>query len=153
MKHLSYPAFKRLVMDSTDPRKGTKVALQIRDCHERKLPHLRPLESMKGLRMFIVYRKSKHTNGVIELDSPDEFGRAQSFAAYYSWPFTAVQNHSVLINLGHADLTVLVDYRGNKAKLTEFIRTMRLTPREGYSGRFLRELASASAEKPQEAKA
>jgi hypothetical protein len=145
MKHLSYQAFKQLVMDSTDPKKGTKVALQIRDCHERKLPHLRPLESLKGLRMFIMYRKSRHSNGVIELDSLDEFSRAQDFAAYHSWPFSAVQN-SILINLGHADLTVLVDYRGNKAQFIEFIRTMRLDRREGYSARFLRELASAPAE-------
>ena len=82
MKHLSYQAFKQLVMDSTDPKKGTKVALQIRDCHERKLPHLRPLESLKGLRMFIMYRKSRHSNGVIELDSLDEFSRAQDFASF-----------------------------------------------------------------------
>jgi hypothetical protein len=143
MKFLSFRSYKKLIMDTTHPRKGKKVAFRINDCHESKIPRLRVLESMKGLRMFIVYRSSESGNDVIELESIDEFGKAQSYAAYHSWPFTKLHDACLMINLGHADLSFLVDYRPNQAKIAEFLRTMRPDSNESYSGRPLRELVSA----------
>jgi hypothetical protein len=143
MKFLSYNAYKKLIMDTTDPRRGKKVAFLINDCHESKIPLLRCLESMKGLRMFIVYRASQSGNAVVELESLDEFGKAQSYAAYHSWPFTKLQDVCLMINMGHADLSFLVDYRPNRAKIAEFLRTMRPEPNETYSGRPLEGMVSA----------
>jgi len=142
MKHLSYKAYVKLVMDSTDPKKGTKIAFLIQDCHVNKLHHLRPLDSMKGLRLFIVYRKSKSSNGVIELENLDEFGKAQTYAAYHSWPFPEIAENVLAINLGHADLNVLVDYFPNRPKIAEFLQSIKPEPMDGYSGRPLVELVA-----------
>lgn len=142
MKFLSYDSYNKLVMDTTHPQKGRKIAFLIRECHESKLPRLRRLESMKGLRLFIIYRKSESDNGVIELESLDEFSKAQTYAAYHSWPFVTMQDVCLMINFGHADLNILVDYRPNKAQLAEFLKTMRLNPDENYSGRPIEELIS-----------
>lgn len=143
MKFLSYESYTKLIMDTTDPRNGQKVAFLIQECHESRLPHLRPLERMKGLRLFIVYRKSESSNSVIELESLDEFAKAQRYAAYHSWPFVTMQDVGLMINFGHADLDILVDYRPNKVTLAEFLKTMRLNPDENYSGRPIEELIGA----------
>jgi penicillin-binding protein-related factor A (putative recombinase) len=140
MKFLSYRSYKKLVMDTTHPRKGNKVAFLINDCHADKIPLLRPLESMKGLRLFIIYRSSQDDNTTIELESLDEFEKAQSFAAYHSWPFTKFPDICLMINFGHADLYILVDYRQNRAKIAEFLRYVRPSPGANYSGRPLAEL-------------
>lgn len=143
MKLLSYDSFKKLVMDTTHPRRGKKVAFLIQECHERRLPQLRPLESMKGVRMFIVYRESESSNAVLELKNLDEFGQAQTYAAYHSWPFVAFRDCALMINFGHSDLSVLVDYRPNRARLADFLKTVRPEPNENYSGRPIREMATA----------
>ena len=130
-------------MDTTDPRNGRKVSFRIQDCHESRLPRLRLLESMKGLQLFIVYRKSESSNGVIELEGLDEFGKAQTYAAYHSWPFVTMKNFGLRINLGHADLNILVDYLPNKVQLAEFLKTVNLNPDGNYSGRPIEELIGA----------
>lgn len=140
MKFLSYDTYAKLIMDTTHPKKGRKVSFRIQDCHESKLPRLRPLESMKGLRLFIVYRKSESSNEVIELEGLDEFGKAQTYAAYHSWPFMTMKNFGLMINLGHADLNILVDYLPNKVQLAEFLKTVNLNPDGNYSGRPIEEL-------------
>ncbi|MDD1761233.1 MAG: hypothetical protein LUQ59_03290 [Methanothrix sp.] len=127
-------------MDTTHPKKGRKVSFRIQDCDESRLPRLRPLESMKGLRLFIVYRKSESSNDVIELESLDEFGKAQTYAAYHSWPFVIKPDVCLMINLGHADLNILVDYLPNKVPLAEFLKTVNLSPGGNYSGRPIEEL-------------
>jgi len=131
-----------MVMDTTHPRRGKKVAFLVQDCHKDKLPLLSGMESMKGLRMFIVYRASERGNAVVELDGLDEFCQAQTYAAYHSWPFVAFKDMGIMINFGHADLSILVDYRPNRAKIAEFLRTMRPESNENYSGRPIAEMAS-----------
>lgn len=142
MKLLSYDSYKKLIMDTTHPRNGKKVAFMVPECHVSKLSFLRALESMKGLRLFIVYRKSQSGNAVIELDNLNEFGKAQIYAAYHSWPFIEFQDHALMINGGHADLNILVDYRPNRTKIAEFLKTMRPSADKTYSGRPLKELTA-----------
>ena len=91
MKLIEFKSFKKMLMKSTDPKHGWKVALCLQDCHVSKIEHARALEDMAGLQLFIIYRKTEHTDGVIELDNLDEFSKAQAYAAYHSWPFTALK--------------------------------------------------------------
>lgn len=122
MRQISYRSYEKLIMNSTDPIKGWKIAMLLRDCHVSKIELIRALEDMEGLRLFIVYRKSESGNGVIELYDFDEFAKAQSFAAYHSWPFVRFRDIGLMINMGHADLNVLVDYEPNKVKLAAFLK-------------------------------
>ncbi len=109
-------------MNSTDPKNGWKIAMLFQDFHASKIDLIRALDDMEGLRLFIVYRNSENGNGVIELNDLDEFAKAQSYAAYHSWPLTRFRDFGLMVNLGHADLNVLVDYEPNKAKLAAFLK-------------------------------
>ena len=115
MREIDYKDYQEMVMRTTDPIKGTKVAFLINDFHAKEVDRLKELlVDMTGIRLFIAYRKTKDGNGVIELDNLDEFAKAQSFAVHNSWAYTnlrrALGDKLIGINFGHADLSLLVDY-------------------------------------------
>jgi hypothetical protein len=117
-------------MDSTDPETGTKLAFLINDFHKDKIEKLRPIEAMAGFEAYIVYRKGPKSNGVVELESLNEFPYAQSWVAHNAWPLPKLGDRVLVINGGHADLNILVDYEANKATLAAFLKTVNTHPSE-----------------------
>lgn len=141
MKRMSYKSYRKLILDTTDPVTGTNMAFRFENMHKDKLGRICAIENMDGLRMFITYRKSRQTTGVIELDNLDEFGHAQAWAASHSWPSVDIVDRCIMINGGYATLTVLVPLQGNRQKLANFLKAMPPIPKDvHYTGRPVEEL-------------
>ncbi len=112
MKIEPFKTWKIRFMKDTDPKTGSKIAVQFNDCHETKLHRLRFLDEIEEIEFYIRYRSGKKSDSVITFQKIEEFEKAQRYAAYHSYPCTNLiaDGRMLMINEGYANLEAIFPY-------------------------------------------
>jgi hypothetical protein len=133
MKVINFKTWKKTFMKETHPKTGDKFAIRLEDFHQKYSDIAKPLDSIKGIKFSIVYRSGAKTDSVVEFDKLGDFGKAQSYTAYHSWPFVEFPDNALMINMGCADLQAVIPYSKENTAIAVSIGTPR--PTENYDGR------------------
>lgn len=110
MKIVNFAAWKKSFMQETDPKTGSKLSVQIDDCHKNKLGLIRFMDEIEGIQYLIVFRSEKKKDSVILFDKLDDFEDAQNYSIYHSWPQKEFLENILVVNGGHATLRATFPY-------------------------------------------
>ena len=85
MKAENFNVWKERLMEETDPNTGTKIGIQLDDCHATWLDHIRFMDSIEGIEYLIMYPSGPKRTGIVTFKTLDEFEEAQSYSVKHTW--------------------------------------------------------------------
>ena len=91
-------------MKETDPDIGTKIAIQLNDCHVTMLDQIRFMDGLEGIEYCIIYRSGPRSNSIITFKTLNDFKSAQSYSVNHSLNYLAALDYFITINEGYAPL-------------------------------------------------
>jgi hypothetical protein len=126
--------WKRRFMKETDPDTGTKIAIQLNDCHVSLLDEIRFMDDLEGIEYCIINRSGPRSNSIITFKTLNEFKSAQSYSVDHSWTGIAPE-YFVTINEGYAPLgAVFIASPENIQKFALAGMPLTQKPSKNYTG-------------------